>query len=253
MKTYKLAAIAAAVSMATYAQAATETVLLDFNITASQYVIGVQDAAFGQPSELNLSATLQIERDGLDSYAVHSGTVLFSGYHLFPVGGQTVRIEYDFAGTYLPGSGTLFDQGTLTVLTSEGGSPFELYDQSDLSSDYYAAQFTASETGGFFGLARAGLNFEGGTVNPDGSLTVDLLGLWSGALPDGPGFTGAHNEDGLLNNAGRVSVFADNHYLWLEGSATSVLVSEIPLPAAAWLFGSGLLGLAGLARRRQGE
>lgn len=28
-------------------------------------------------------------------------------------------------------------------------------------------------------------------------------------------------------------------------------VSEIPLPAAAWLFGSGLVGLVGIARRRR--
>ncbi len=28
-------------------------------------------------------------------------------------------------------------------------------------------------------------------------------------------------------------------------------VSEVPLPAAAWLFGSGLIGLAGIARRRK--
>lgn len=29
------------------------------------------------------------------------------------------------------------------------------------------------------------------------------------------------------------------------------IVGEVPLPAAAWLFGSGLLGLAGMARRRR--
>jgi len=27
--------------------------------------------------------------------------------------------------------------------------------------------------------------------------------------------------------------------------------SAVPLPAAAWLFGSGLLGLTGMARRKQ--
>ena len=35
------------------------------------------------------------------------------------------------------------------------------------------------------------------------------------------------------------------------GSAGSYLVRAVPLPAAAWLFGSGLLGLIGVARRRK--
>jgi hypothetical protein len=29
------------------------------------------------------------------------------------------------------------------------------------------------------------------------------------------------------------------------------LTSPVPVPAAAWLFGSGLLGLVGIARRRK--
>lgn len=36
----------------------------------------------------------------------------------------------------------------------------------------------------------------------------------------------------------------------LSGDPVVCAVSEVPLPAAAWLFGSGLLALAGLARRR---
>lgn len=47
---------------------------------------------------------------------------------------------------------------------------------------------------------------------------------------------------------------------WIDGgdgtyspsySGTSIaVVNEVPLPAAVWLFGTGLLGLAGVARRR---
>ena len=32
---------------------------------------------------------------------------------------------------------------------------------------------------------------------------------------------------------------------------TGLPTSEVPVPAAVWLFGSGLLGLAGVARRRK--
>lgn len=39
-----------------------------------------------------------------------------------------------------------------------------------------------------------------------------------------------------------------NHYAWAVHSGD---VSAVPVPAAAWLFGSGLLGLIGVARRRR--
>ncbi|MEJ0099949.1 MAG: VPLPA-CTERM sorting domain-containing protein [Pseudomonadota bacterium] len=35
------------------------------------------------------------------------------------------------------------------------------------------------------------------------------------------------------------------------GTLASVASTEVPLPAAAWLFGSGLMGLAGIGRRRK--
>jgi hypothetical protein len=38
---------------------------------------------------------------------------------------------------------------------------------------------------------------------------------------------------------------------YLQGVALSVSVSTVPVPAAAWLFGSGLIGLIGIAGRKQ--
>jgi hypothetical protein len=46
-----------------------------------------------------------------------------------------------------------------------------------------------------------------------------------------------------VNGAGFTTV---DYVLHLEGT-----VSSVPVPAAAWLFGSGLAGLAGVARRRK--
>ncbi len=47
----------------------------------------------------------------------------------------------------------------------------------------------------------------------------------------------------------------DNKY-WLEGQATGSIytdtaVSAVPVPAAVWLFGSGLLGLIGFSKRKK--
>lgn len=38
---------------------------------------------------------------------------------------------------------------------------------------------------------------------------------------------------------------------WFGGSTTVVPPSDVPVPAAVWLFGSGLMGLVGVARRRR--
>jgi len=35
------------------------------------------------------------------------------------------------------------------------------------------------------------------------------------------------------------------------GSGDSPEIETVPIPAAAWLFGSGLLGLVGIARRKK--
>ncbi len=44
----------------------------------------------------------------------------------------------------------------------------------------------------------------------------------------------------------------DNFYPnYVSGTWTSYTVSAVPVPAAVWLFGSGLLGLVGVARRRR--
>jgi len=38
-----------------------------------------------------------------------------------------------------------------------------------------------------------------------------------------------------------------------NGASVTVLPAAVPLPAAVWLFGSGLLGVVGVARRRQSK
>ena len=50
--------------------------------------------------------------------------------------------------------------------------------------------------------------------------------------------------DGYQTNLGKTSLL----YAWAVHSGD---VSAVPIPAAAWLFGSGLLGLIGVARRKR--
>ncbi len=59
--------------------------------------------------------------------------------------------------------------------------------------------------------------------------------------------TGTFTLDGFDDTAGN---FVYTNQGNNSTSFSAQAVSEVPLPAAVWLFGTGLLGLAGVARRR---
>ena len=75
----------------------------------------------------------------------------------------------------------------------------------------------------------------GVTMNGDGS--IDFVTL------DGP------SADGIAGNPMDNGPFPGFNAAFL-GTATPQEVAAVPVPAAVWLFGSGLLGLVGVARRK---
>lgn len=81
--------------------------------------------------------------------------------------------------------------------------------------------------------------FDGSSFS--GSQLVSILGLYN---------TYSGTFDGTnLNIAG---VFYDPYYDgYTYNYDISASVSSVPVPAAVWLFGSGLLGLAGIARKKR--
>jgi len=104
-------------------------------------------------------------------------------------------------------------------------------------------------------------NASNGGVDGDwnwGNSAVGNNGDWVEIFRDGPNNIWM-SENILLGNdaadASSISIVfwadADN---WATGKFDNVMVagdriSDVPVPAAIWLFGSGLLGLAGLVRR----
>jgi hypothetical protein len=69
------------------------------------------------------------------------------------------------------------------------------------------------------------------------------------------GIAGVFTGEILSSQNGGSSWFSSNQYgfdyVSFDGSVSgNVTVSAVPVPATAWLFGSGLLGLIGVARRK---
>lgn len=78
------------------------------------------------------------------------------------------------------------------------------------------------------------------------STTADeTLAAWTGS------FTGLTFEE-IGNGAGATVILDDNYWaLDLASNSLNYVAAPVPVPAAAWLLGSALLGLAGAVRRRK--
>ncbi len=102
---------------------------------------------------------------------------------------------------------------------------------------------TGSEMGYLFNLE----SISAASPGPFSSVQAGTLGYWS-ATPIGP--NSAYYFDfgtGEQSAAGRNATWRN---VWAVHNG-DVGASVVPVPAAVWLFGSGLLGLVGMARRKK--
>jgi len=80
------------------------------------------------------------------------------------------------------------------------------------------------------------------------------LSLWSldTAFSPSASFTSIANDVALtIQNGLTAFTDASGEDAWIQKKYTLVSVTLVPVPAAAWLFGSALLGLAGLRAKRK--
>lgn len=152
------------------------------------------------------------------------------------------------------GTAVLDDLGTLTIdksgLNSTNNGNFFLTSRIVWSGTYDSLTNTLAVTSG----TVTNLTCTPGTSACSASLQLGVAQTLS-VTPNpttnsGGGLPTPSTFDGTLGGAYRADVwqFAGNLH---TKSVTTFTPSAVPVPAAAWLFGSGLLGLAGTARRRR--
>lgn len=116
------------------------------------------------------------------------------------------------------------------------------------------AAFTAAGAGNWSGTAPQ----FGTPANPDGSFSYDFT-LSAGQVAFGTLFDWSVNIGipvlAIFNADGSAGAAVPMQVGPFPTQAPSfqgvAQTSEVPVPAAVWLFGSGLVGLAGIARRRK--
>ena len=113
------------------------------------------------------------------------------------------------------------------------------YDASvDIFSNYNITSGVNGSSSSTYNTTNATIQFSGSTFLFLDKPSFDL-NLSFGALTDAGGIVGL---------GGQEMIFTQDTRTLVSGNLTA---PAVPVPAAAWLFGSGLLGLIGVARRKK--
>ena len=227
-----------------------------------------------------LAAVLGVTAYGAQAAAVNNGDTLSiaSGVPLLDTNGNQVNISSgSYFGMDSNGNGKIsgtekvaLQEGTTglvigtttTAGASHGGqvvagdtnaitAPWEFF--GNTGSDYVTTAVTGDTT--------AGLDLSGWTVTWNGIAAIPMnTGAWETGFTNGvANFTWNGTDGGAYSldysatvPTGDPSGFGDVFYhLHLEGTAALAGAPAVPVPAAVWLFGSGLMGLVGVARRKK--
>lgn len=161
--------------------------------------------------------------------------------------------------------------GTLTPAgASHAGAPLPGDTNSvDAPFNFFSNTGSHQLTAHIFGDTDNGLNFTGWTWNWNGQSVNMWNGAWTptncgalgclGSFTDGIAnfdWSGLYGDNFVLDYTATIPIgdpsgLGGIQFFWhLEGIVEEgTVVDPIPVPAAVWLFGSGLLGLIGVARR----
>lgn len=229
--------LAAAISATVSVGAQAVTYSISSNILGSQVFTGgyeVQTSSnliFGGVIEMDTSgeagATWSVATDQLGAKASLSGTQ--------GVATGATELSYFLTGDS-SSWGIVFNGGYVDI--ESGGAPYDTIDASEDNIHF-------DSSGTWLVLPIGGIDMSGGNVNGDGTITIAFNGLWTGPQPlsffDGPA--------AAAQASGSTILFGGSTMVFLDGELTLTAITEVPIPTAAWLFGSALLGLVGIRRK----
>ncbi|ARN73082.1 hypothetical protein [Oceanicoccus sagamiensis] len=178
----------------------------------------------------NISGT--VTYDDADG-SVISNNLKFNGGVTVDVGGELAYAGFlNAGGDYVNGSGLTLNTGLFDA--TFGAYPEDMVDLTTTNLDFTVASFWDG-----FGFVNPGFILETGAPITAGDIITLTM----------PGYT---HESGFnqINTVGNVSLFGEEAGMGMGGTLT-LEVAAVPVPAAAWLFGSAIVGLAGIGRKRK--
>lgn len=174
---------------------------------------------------------------------------------LLGMGGvQAAMVNFTVTGSVDSAFGTTFGLNVGSTITASG-----TFDDSAMSSSPYTVLFDSAHTGNTMTIVAGSL-----TLNQTQDDSYATGGYPKIVFNNGGNFLGIDFHVGFLDgsafdsyssNLPNPSTFAinDASYNTVAGTwtASTFTVTPVPVPAALWLFGSGLLGLVGLTKRKR--
>jgi hypothetical protein len=178
--------------------------------------------------------------DTNDDGVVDSSNLTLTGLVGINANGLNIRLTFGLnSGTYASGSGTTFTGGNILIdiQTTEGG----FVNYGEVNAATTNLPFLAGQPGHWSAQAGNESQITTGLLLAPG--TTALPGLWDQIA-----------NSGTFNNAvSALSLLGQDSGMFLAGDLTLTAQStpEVPVPGAAWLFGSAVVGLAGASRKRK--